>query len=96
MTYGPIDFLALEFTSQKLRGEILPALLDLVQSRTIRVVDLIIVRKNIDGTHEAIELQELNPELMAVFDPLEVEISGIVQAEDIAGITATGRVLDQS
>jgi hypothetical protein len=86
MTYGPVDFIALEFTSHKLKGEILPALLDLVNNKIIRVIDLVIIQKHEDGTHEAFELQQLDAELMSIFDPLEVEISGIIQVEDIEAI----------
>lgn len=36
MTYGPVDFLALEFKNDNLKGEILPALFDLVKKRSSR------------------------------------------------------------
>jgi len=86
MTYGPIDFLALEFKNEQLKGEILPALLDLIQDKIVRVIDLIIIQKYEDGHHEALEMEQLAPELLSIFDPLEVEISGIIQVEDIADI----------
>ena len=83
MTYGPVDFLALEFKGTKFKGEILPELLELVQNKIVRVVDLIIVQKDEDGKHQALELQQLDTEVMRILDPLEVEISGIIQVEDI-------------
>jgi len=88
MTYGPIDFIALEFQTEQLKGEILPEILDLVQKQIVRVVDLVIVQKYEDGSHEALEMQQLAPDLLAVLDPLEVEISGIIQVEDIANVAA--------
>ena len=88
MTYGPIDFLALGFETEKLKGEILPELLDLVQKKIVRVIDLVIVQKYEDGSHEALEMQQLAPDLLAVLDPLQVEISGIIQVEDIANVAA--------
>jgi hypothetical protein len=88
MTYGPIDFLALEFKNEQLKGEILPALLELVKNKIVRVIDLVIIQKYEDGHHEALEMEQLTPELLSVFDPLEVEISGILQAEDIESIAA--------
>ena len=36
MTYGPVDFLALEFETDQLKGEILPALLELVHHLSMR------------------------------------------------------------
>lgn len=86
MSYGPIDFLALEFKNERLKGEILPALIDLVENKVVRVIDLVIVRKFEDGRHEAVEMQQLAPDMLSVFDPLEVQISGIIQVEDIDAI----------
>jgi hypothetical protein len=86
MTYGPIDFIALEFKSDQLKGEIVPELLELVQNKIVRVVDLVVVQKYEDGHHEALEMQQLAPDLLGVFDPLDVEISGIIQVEDIDAI----------
>jgi uncharacterized membrane protein len=86
MTYGPIDFLALEFKTDQLKGEILPELLELVKNKIVRVIDLVIIQKYEDGHHEAAEMQQLAPDLLALFDPLEVETSGIIQVEDIADV----------
>jgi hypothetical protein len=86
MTYGPIDFLALEFESGQLKGEILPALLDLAEKKIVRVMDLIVIQKYEGGDYEALELEQLDEEIIALFDPLDVEISGIVQVEDIDAI----------
>jgi hypothetical protein len=83
MTYGPIDFLALEFQNERLKGEILPELLDLIDKKIIRVVDLVVIQKDQHGNHQALELQQLAPDLMSIFDPLGVEVSGIIQVEDI-------------
>ena len=83
MTYGPIDFLALDFKTDQLKGEIMPELLELVKNKIVRVIDLVIIQKYEDGRHVAMEMQQLAPELLALFDPLEVEITGLIQAEDI-------------
>jgi uncharacterized membrane protein len=86
MTYGPVDFLALDFKTDQLKGEILPELLELVKNKIVRVIDLVIIQKYEDGHHEAMEMQQLAPDLLALFDPLEIEISGIIQVEDIADV----------
>ncbi len=83
MTYGPIDFIAIEFKTDQLTGESLPALLDLVEKGIIRVIDLVIILKDQDGGYQVLEIEELAPDILAIFDPLEVEISGIIQVEDI-------------
>ena len=86
MTYGPIDFLALDFKTDQLKGEIIPELLELVKNKVVRVIDLVIIQKYEDGHHEAMEMQQLAPDLLALFDPLDVETSGIIQVEDIANV----------
>jgi len=86
MTYGPIDFLALDFKTDRLKGEILPEVLELVKNKTVRVIDLVIIQKDQDGHHVAMEMQQLAPDLLALFDPLEIEITGLIQAEDIENL----------
>jgi hypothetical protein len=88
MGYGPIDFLALEFQTERLKGEILPELLDLVEKQIVRVIDLVIIQKGEDGRHEAVEMNQLAPDVLAIFDPLQIEVSGMIQVEDIDGIAA--------
>ena len=83
MSYGPIDLIALEFKTDQLTGESLPALLELVKKEIIRVIDLVIVIKDQDGNHEVLEIEEVSPDVMVMFDPLDVDISGIIQVEDI-------------
>lgn len=86
MTYGPIDFLAIEFKTDQLKREILPELLELVKRKIVRVIDLVMIQKYQDGHHEAMEMQQIAPDLLELFDPLEVEVSGIIQVEDITNV----------
>lgn len=82
MTYGPIDFIALEFKGNNFKGEIIPALRDLIVSRTIRVIDLVIVLKDKQGNVEVAELQQLTPDIIAIFDPIEHEVTEMIKDED--------------
>ena len=82
MTYGPIDFFAIEFKTDQLTGETLPELLELVKKEIIRVIDLVIIQKE-DGQFKVLEMEELSPDVVIAFDPLVAEISGIIQVEDI-------------
>ena len=86
MSYGPIDFIAIEFKTDQLTGESLPALLELVRNQIVRVIDLVIILKDQAGDYQVLEIEELAPDIMAIFDPLEIEISGIIQVEDIEPI----------
>ena len=86
MTYGPIDFLALEFKGNQFKGEIIPALKELVEKKIVRVIDLVIVMVQ-DGKYQTLELQQMDSTMLAIFDPPEVEISGMIQVEDIEMIS---------
>jgi hypothetical protein len=86
MSFGPVDFLVFEFKTDQLKGEVMPALLELVQNKIVRVIDLVVVQKFEDGHHEAVEMQQSAPDLLSVFDPHDVEISGIIQEEDLSKI----------
>ena len=46
MTFGPIDFIALEFPGNRFKGEILPDLFELVDKEIIRIIDLVIICSN--------------------------------------------------
>jgi len=88
MTYGPIDFLAIGFNTDELTGEGMAELIELVEKEIVRVIDLVIILKDEDGEVQVLEIEELDPETLAIFDPLDVEVSGIIQMEDIELIAA--------
>jgi hypothetical protein len=83
MTHGPVDFVAIGFDGNQFKGEIMEALVELVEKEIIRIIDLIIVLKDENGFVAARELQQLDDDLIAMFDPLQVHISGMITLEDI-------------
>ena len=83
MTYGPVDFVALEFKGNQFKGEIFPELMKLVNDGVVRIIDIIVVKKAADGTVTHQEIQETDKKVLAVFDPLKAEINGMIQVEDI-------------
>ncbi len=83
MTYGPVDFVALEFKGNQFKGEIFPELMKLVDDGVVRVIDIIVVKKDADGNVTHQEIQETDKEVLAVFNPLKAEINGMIQVEDI-------------
>jgi uncharacterized membrane protein len=88
MTYGPVDFIALEFQGNNFTGEILTELTDLVGKGIIRIIDLVVILKNQEGTVEVMEMQQLDGGVIAVLDPLDVEVSGILTLGDIEDMAA--------
>ena len=86
MTYGPIDLLALEFKGNQFKGEIMPELVELVKKEIIRVIDLVIVQKDVEGKVTFREMQQFDPEFLSLFDPLKVQVSGMIKVADVEKI----------
>jgi hypothetical protein len=82
MTYGPIDFIALEFPGNRFRGEILPELFELVDKGIIRIIDLVVIMKD-QGEVIVRELRDLDVAHIAMFDPLKAEVSQMITRADI-------------
>ena len=60
MSLGPIEIIVIGFPENRFTGEIVPALTDLVEAGFVRIVDLVFVTKDDDGTVSALELNELD------------------------------------
>ncbi|WP_009476829.1 DUF6325 family protein [Rhodococcus sp. JVH1] len=57
---GPIDYLVVEFPADRRPdGSALPLLIDLVERNIIRVLDLIFVRKEADGSLAGVAIEDL-------------------------------------
>ena len=80
---GPVEYLVVEFPGNKFKGEIVPALKELTDNGTIRVIDLVFVRRDEDGSATWIELSDLPIEDAAPFDDLDGEFGGLLNEEDI-------------
>jgi hypothetical protein len=83
MTYGPIDFVALEFKGNEFTGEIMPALNELIASKTIRIIDMVVVLKDQEGNVSAVEAQQHSPAMITIFDPLDADASEMIKLGDI-------------
>ncbi len=88
MTYGAIDFLALEFKGNKFRGEILKELNSLMSQKIIRVIDMVIIYKDAQGVVTVKEIQQPDVEFVAIFDPTKVATQGMIKKDDIEMIGA--------
>jgi hypothetical protein len=56
---GPAEMMLIGFPGNRFDGSILPALQELVAAGTVRVIDLVIVRKDADGSVTTMEVTEL-------------------------------------
>lgn len=82
MPTGPIEMLAVKFPGNRFSGEIVPALEELIESGTIRVIDILFVRKDANGMVEITEISELDDETYALFDTVMSDSEGLMSEDD--------------
>lgn len=91
MAMGPTSVLAIQANGSKLKGEVLMALAELVNAGTVRVIDVVAVKKDNDGKITAQELEQLGKDDLHLFDPLKAQVTGLLSNDDIEEL---GKSLD--
>lgn len=81
--FGPVDFLVVEFPAEgpPFSREMVKELASLVEAELIEVLDLIVLRKNEDGSVDALEIDDL--ELVDGMRRVESQIAEILAADDV-------------
>ena len=85
---GPVQYMAVGFPGNSFTGDITPALVELVESGTIRVIDLAFVSKDAEGNVLAMELEEMGSAAGKAFATLQAEIGDLVNEADLKEIGA--------
>lgn len=85
---GPVDWIVLEFPGSKFNGEIAPALADLVERDLIRVLDLLVLKKDSDNTLEAFELSDLDDGELGGLQSHESDLAMLLSADDVDALGA--------
>ena len=85
---GPVDWIVVEFPGSKFNGEIAPALQDLVQRGTIRVLDLLMLKKDEDGEIEAFELSDMDPGELGELRAYESQLAMLLSEDDVTAVAA--------
>jgi hypothetical protein len=85
---GPVDYLVVEFPADKANftGEVAAELGELVDRELVRVLDLLLLRKDADGSIEAFELEEADESLVGQLRQIEREAAMLLAEEDIVSI----------
>jgi Family of unknown function (DUF6325) len=85
---GPVDYLVVEFPpgEANFTGEMAAEIRRLVDAKIIRVLDLLILQKDADGSVDALEIDELDQldELRAA----ETQLAELLAAEDVIHLGA--------
>ncbi|MCX4514656.1 MULTISPECIES: DUF6325 family protein [Streptomyces] len=80
---GPVDYLVVEFPGNRMTGDGFPLLVDLVDRRIIRILDLLFVRKDTDGSVMLLELSEVDSDGTLDLTVFEGASSGLLGQDDI-------------
>jgi hypothetical protein len=88
VSIGPVEYMVVAFPGNQFKGEIAPALRDLVESGTIRIIDLAFVHKAENGDVTAVELEDEGSAVFQAFHALAAERGGLVNDDDLMDIGA--------
>lgn len=82
-TLGPVEYLAVVFDGNQFKGEIVPALTELLDAGLIRIIDLAVVSKDGDGDVVILEAGELKDDVASALARLDCEFAGLLSEEDL-------------
>src|SRR4249920_3102014 len=85
---GPVDYVVVEFPAgaSNFTGEMAAELVALVKAGTIRLIDVLILTKDDDGTVDAMELSDV--EELGELEALEAELAELLAADDVVNLAA--------
>ena len=80
---GPIDYVVVEFPENKMTGEGLPILVDLVDRGIIRLLDLVFFTKGADGSVAIVEIADFDGDGELDLAIFEGASSGVLGEDDV-------------
>ncbi len=82
MAVGPCDLIVVKFPGNQFKGEIAPALANLVDKGTIKIIDILFAIKDEKGDLTILELKDLDGDGVADVAAV-VEVDGAIGPEDV-------------
>ena len=86
---GSVDWIVVEFPGSKFNGEVAPAILDLVERGLVRVLDLLIIKKDDDGEFEVFEMSDLDDSELGDLRHDEAELAMVLSEQDVIDLAVT-------
>lgn len=83
MSLGPIEMLCIKFPDYFVKDEIAAALRTLVENNTIRIIDILFIRKSESGEVTMNEIDEMNDIDHSILDPIIADINELISEEDV-------------
>ena len=89
-TLGPVDWLVVEFPGTDYgRGMVAPHLQDLVDRGLVRVLDMVFLKKDADGTLEAAEISDLDTSELGAIRHGEADLAMVLSEQDVLDLAET-------
>jgi hypothetical protein len=82
--HGPIDYILLEFPGDSLTGKASVALLDLVEQGIVRIYDLLVIRKEEDGSYSGLDVSDLSADSLGGFTVFAGASTGLLSDDDLS------------
>lgn len=82
-TMGPIDYIVVEFPGNRMTGEAFPLLVDLVDRGLIRIIDLVFIRKDADGSVTALDISDIDRDGSLDLAVFQGASSGLLGSDDL-------------
>lgn len=83
---GPVEYMVVAFPHNRLEGKIAPALRELTDAGTIRVLDLAFVMKDEEGSVFATELEDEDSDIGKAFRAVEAEAGQLISEDDLLAV----------
>jgi Family of unknown function (DUF6325) len=86
MTLGPLEYIVIGFDGNHFDGSIAREVEKVVEKKIIRLVDVVFIAQEADGTATTIELNNTDDPRFASFAPLLADLRGLFTPEDLTAI----------
>jgi uncharacterized membrane protein len=80
---GPVEYVVIGFPGNRFKGEIVPAVAELVDNDVVRIIDVAFIKKDADGNVTMIEYDALDDVLAYGFADVDGEAGGVLNDEDL-------------
>jgi uncharacterized membrane protein len=89
MNFGPIELVIIGFPHNEYNGKILHELEELVNHHIIKIIDILLLKKDTNGDLKVLEMNDLEDSEYALFEPLVTDLTGLLNINDAQELSKT-------
>ncbi len=83
---GPVDYAVIGFPDNQFKGEIIPAIQDLVDRDIVRIIDAAFVGKDETGEVYTLDITNFAPDIQAALASMNADDQGLLNDDDLVAI----------